>query len=97
MMNDIEKIWRDFEAKPFPEGYAGVEIEGIELASLDTFAAGCIDTFVRNEGRLDAGRISILKECAAELAIVAQKLEGEAQDYFEKLHLLTVKVLRLVE
>jgi hypothetical protein len=96
MMNDIEKIWRDFEAKPFPEGYAGVEVEGVELASLDTFASGCIDTFVRSKGRLDAGRVSVLKQCDKELGIVVKKLEGEAKDYFEQLHLLTDRVLRSV-
>jgi hypothetical protein len=42
-MIDIKEIWRDFEARPFPEGFAGVAVHGIELASLDSFAAGCIE------------------------------------------------------
>ena len=93
-MNDVEKIWRDFEAKPFPAGYAGVEVKGIELASLDTFAAGCIDAFVRNRGRLDLGRVSILKQCVSELGVVVKNLDGEAKDYFEQLRLLAERVLR---
>ena len=94
-MNNIEEIWRDFVAKPFPEGYAGVEVEGIELASLDTFAAGCIDTFLSNRGHLDAGRVSALKQCASELATVVKNLDGEAKGYFEQLHLITRQVLRV--
>lgn len=96
-MNNIEEIWREFEAEPFPEGYAGVEVEGVELAASDTFAAGCIDTFVSNGGRLDAGRVSVLKRCADELGIVIKGLDGEAKEYFERLHLLARQVLRLVE
>ena len=93
-MNSVEEARRDFAARPFPEGYAGVEVEGIELASLDTFAAGCIDTYVRSNGRLDAGRLSILKRCAAELEAVVNNLDGEAKEYFERLQLLSGEVLR---
>ena len=54
MMEDIEKSWNEFRDKPFPVAYAGVEVEGICLTSLDTFAAGRIDTFV-DRGHLDRG------------------------------------------
>ena len=96
MLNNIQKIWREFASRPFPEGCAGIEVQGIELASLDTFAAGCIDTFVSNNGCLDRERISILKQCAAEIEVVVPTLQGEAMDYFEQLQLLSQEVLRVV-
>ena len=95
-MKDIEKSWNEFRAKPFPEGYAGIEVEGIELASLDTFAAGCIDTFIHNNGHLDQQRISILKDCSKDLDIVVKHLEGEAKNYFGHLQSLSQQVLRAV-
>ena len=96
-MSDIGKMWRAFQAKPFPEGCAGVSIEGVELASLDTFAAGCIDTFVETRGRLNSRRISILRQCSKELEVVVKNLNGEARSYFEQLQSLSEKVLQSVK
>ena len=96
MLNNIQKIWRDFAVRPFPDGCAGVKVEGIELTSLDTFAAACIDNFVSNNGSLDRERISILKQCAEEIEVVVPTLQGDAMDYFEQLHLLSQEVLRVV-
>ena len=92
-MSDIEEAWDEFQSEPFPEGCAGLEVEGIELASLDTFAAGCVDAFVAGGGRLDPGRLSALRRCSDELGIVVQKLDGEAKVYFERLRSLAGKVL----
>ena len=92
MMKDVEKSCDEFRAKPFPEGYAGVEVEGICLASLDTFTAGCIDTFV-DKGCLDRRRISVLKDCAKDLNVVVEHLDGEAKYYFEHLRSLAEQVL----
>ncbi len=96
MLSNIQKIWQDFHSRPFPDGCAGVEIQGIELDALETYAAGCIDTFVNDNGRLDAERISILRQCADELEVVVLTLDGDARDYFEELGLLSQEVLRVV-
>jgi hypothetical protein len=96
-MGDIEKMWGDFQSKPFPEGCAGVSIKGVELTSLDTFAAGCIDTFVERRGRLDSRRVYILRQCSKELEIVVKNLDGEARSYFERLQSLSEKVLQSVK
>jgi hypothetical protein len=93
-MKSFEKIWQDFVSKPFPEGCRGVEVEGIELYSLETFAAGCIDTFIRN-GDIDSERITALRRCAEEIEVVVPRLEGEAEEYFGQLELLSREVLRL--
>jgi hypothetical protein len=95
-MNEIEKSWHHFLKKPFPEGIAGKEIEGIELAGLDSYSAGCIDTFIDNNGRLDQKRISVLQNCSKELDTVILHLDGEAKDYFEHLGNLAKQVLNAV-
>ena len=94
-MKGIEKSWSEFRAKPFPEGYAGVEVEGICLASLDTFSAGCIDTFV-GRGRLEQQQISSLKDCLKDLDLVVKHLDGEAKNYFDHLRSLANQVLHLI-
>jgi hypothetical protein len=91
-MKDIEKSWNEFRAKPFPEDYAGVEIESICLASLDTFSAGCIDTFIDRD-HLDRQQLSVLKDCTKDLNVVVKYLDGEAKDYFEHLRSLAKQVL----
>ncbi|HEY9402309.1 MAG TPA: hypothetical protein VIQ24_06425 [Pyrinomonadaceae bacterium] len=96
-MSDIKKMWGDFQARPFPEDCAGASIEGVDLTSLDTFAAGCIDTFVERKGRLDSRRISILRKCSKELEVVVKNLNGEARSYFEQLQSLSEKVLQSVK
>jgi len=44
VMNDIEERWRGIlKRRPFPRVYAGVEVEGIELVSLDTFCIAVLE------------------------------------------------------
>lgn len=95
-MKDIEESWNEFLEKPFPEDCVGLEVEGVELISLDTFSAGCIDTFIANRGSLDAQRILTLKDCLPELDKVVKHLKGDAKNYFEHLRLMSEEVLRNV-
>jgi hypothetical protein len=95
MMKEIEKSWNEFRDKPFPVAYTGMEVECICITTVDTFAAGCIDTFV-DRGRLDRRRISVLKDCAKDLGVVVKHLDGEAKDYFEQLRSLAEQVLSKV-
>ena len=95
-MNDVSEVktmWNEWKSIPFPSDYAGEDVEGICAVSLDTYTAGCIDTFISRKGSLDSKRISILKKCEKDLEIVTSKLEGEAKLYFEQLLLMTQKVL----
>jgi hypothetical protein len=92
-MNDIEISWRDFLEKPFPEVSAGVEIEGVDLAGLDTYTAGCVETFIERKGQLDRKRIHILQNCSRELDLAVSQLDGEAKIYFEHLRNLAKQVL----
>jgi hypothetical protein len=94
-MNEIKRLWVEFDARPFPPELTGAEeIDGINLASLDTFAAGCIDTFLERKACLDAQRTLVLEQCVRELAIIERNVTGDAKAYFVELRILSEKVLR---
>ena len=98
-MNDfaeIEKLWLEFRSLPYPESSAE-EVKGICVITLDTFTAGCIDTFISGKGRLDKKRKSILRQSQKELEIVVDNLSGEGKTYFEKLLNLTDKIVPALE
>jgi hypothetical protein len=98
LMNDVDEIkvmWDEWRAVPFPAEYAGKDVEGICVTSLDSYAAGCIDTFVTREGNLDAGRVSVLEGCRKDLMVVLSGLDGDARRYFECLLQIAEKVLSL--
>lgn len=89
-IKEIEIEWNLWKELPFPSEYASEEIAGICLVSLDTFTAGCIDTFISNRGYLDSRNISVLENNEKELKLVVDKLNKNAGNYFKKLlHLIT--------
>ena len=95
-LKEIRAMWDDWKAIPFPEGYGGEEVAGICVASLDTFTAGCIETFISSRGRLDSHRIAVLVQCRKELELVVNNLDGATQAYFKDLLLISERVLRLL-
>lgn len=85
IMEDLQLLWNTHVNAPFPAGIAGEEIEGEDLVSLDTFTAGCIDSFLANRGSLDEGRISALAKCFDGLTLVLPHLTGDAKEYYARL------------
>lgn len=96
VVDEIKAMWDEWKSMPFPSDYSGKDVEGICVTSLDSYAAGCIHTFISRKGSLDAHRISILENCKKELEIVVQSLDGEGRSYFERLLKLSKKVLSSV-
>ena len=88
-------MWDERKAIPFPSEYGGKDVAGICVTSLDTFAAGCIDTFISNNGRLDGSRISVLEQCKSDLEGVVSCLDGTAKNYLNDLLILVKRVLQL--
>lgn len=78
-------MWNEHSAAGFPEDVAGEEIDGVDLVLTDTFAAGCIDTFLGNKGTLAVDRVKILRKCVSDLEKVCPSLNGEASVYFVRL------------
>jgi len=92
-LSAIVNLWREHCAVPFPEGVAGQEIAGICVASLDTFAAGCIQSFVDFGGNLDDDKVTVLDSCRRDLSIVVKEMNGEAKEHIGRLEKLARMVL----
>ncbi len=92
---DLKERWNKFYLRPFPAGYGGTDVNGICVTSTDSYAAGCIDSFIKG-GSLDSKEISILQRCQDDLAVVLPGLEGQAQKYFSELAFLADEVLTQV-
>lgn len=90
----IQQLWKEHFSAPFPSGVAGKEVDGECLASLDTFAAGCIDTFLsRRTHTLDSRRLEVLTKCAQSLSRVCPQLPDEHRVYFDRLREISERVL----
>lgn len=75
------KVWRD---RPFPAEPDASSDLGFELRSIDTLAAGCLDTF-SGRGSLDEQRIVILEGCLHDLQPLLSQVPEAAVDYFTEL------------
>jgi hypothetical protein len=85
--------WDAWTEGPFPSDALDIEIDGIDLTSLDTVSAGCISAFVGNRGELDQERIEILRNCTSDLEIALGMLAGDIKVYFTELSERSHKVL----
>lgn len=95
--NKIRNRWENWMNLPFPDRASDVEIGKIYLMTIDTFAAGCIDTFVKNRGKLDEERIKILQGCKRDLDAVLHKLPIEISGYFAELADISSLVLKYLK
>lgn len=90
-MDIIKKLWRDYIKTPYPhEGH----VDDLELEILDTTTAGCISTFISNNGMLDHNKIEILQKCISELDSKIGDIPEPARNHFIQLHSLGEVVLR---
>jgi len=92
-MNEINKLWKEFQNIPFPKDLAGEEIDGVDLMSIDTFAASCISTYIENRGKLDNHRHAVLRECMSDLDKVINKIREEGEESFSLLYKLGTMIL----
>lgn len=95
--NELERLWDEFCKLPFPTKLVDENVNEIDLTTLDTFTAGCIDTFISRKGILDKKRKFALEEGLEELEIVVANLDGETKIYYEKLLNLVNKTLRFLQ
>jgi hypothetical protein len=88
IMVEIRRLWQEHCAVPFPAGCAGKEVDGICLVFLDSFAAGCIASFIAGDGHLDSTRAAVLRESYQQLTHVCDVLDGDANEYCRRLEKL---------
>ena len=82
----IQGLWRTHQDAPFPSDVVGVEIEGEDMVSLDSFTAGCISSFTGNRGSLSTEKTEVLVGCSRALALVLPHLSNETRIYYDRLH-----------
>jgi hypothetical protein len=85
----VKELWEEHLAAQFPAGYRGEEIAGVDMVLLDAEIAGCISSYLRSRGKLDADRLRITRTCRLHLDQVIPQLNGEAQRYYERLRILS--------
>ncbi len=96
-MNELQRLWGEHSAAIFPRGLAGMQVEGIDLASLDADITGCVATFARSGGTLDGEHIKALEVCHQNATKVAEGLSGEPRRYFERLRNLASVTLQYLK
>ncbi len=92
----IESLWQEHLAARSPPAHKGTEVGGIDLVLLDSVTAGCIQTFLSQDGRLDSRRSAALGLCCLDVVTVSAGLRGEPRNYFERLGRLARLVLTAV-
>lgn len=95
----IESLWKEFGRTPFPEeGKSFTSSNERDFTEIDTYAAGCIATFVHLKGRLDEERYDCLKTCSSDLSIAINELDaGTLKNYAEQLQFLSKSVLEYLD
>jgi len=89
---DAWKAWRE---RPFPSEVSTFDTGEVDVVFVDTFAAGCLDTYFAS-GHLDDQRISVMEECVRDLHRTLPRLSGETSKYFAELAALCRRVLAAV-
>ena len=65
-MDDLKKKWDAFKARPFPDELAGEDIQDVCITSLDTYVAGCIDSYITGK-TLGYEKTIILQKCLQDI------------------------------
>ncbi|MFJ9576280.1 hypothetical protein ACIRQF_07845 [Streptomyces sp. NPDC101191] len=82
----VSRLYREFMELPFPPRLAGADRAGFDLVMLDSDTAGCVFTWIRNGGELEARGRSTLLRCIARLDRVISVLgEADAPEYWHRL------------
>ncbi|MEV4195364.1 hypothetical protein [Streptomyces toxytricini] len=80
----LARLWEEHRRAPFPDGFRGVDVGGVDLVLLDAEVAG----LVRRElsGGLDDGGFAVLWRCIAALDRIVPLLHEEyCASYFARL------------
>ncbi|MFD8694884.1 hypothetical protein [Kitasatospora purpeofusca] len=85
----LARLWEEHLRAPYPDGFRGVDIEGVELILLDAAVAGLVQRELR--GGLDDGLIARLWACITDLDRIVP-LIGSAYCalYFARLRTMAV-------
>jgi hypothetical protein len=87
----VAQLWEAHMQAPFPARLRGAEIAGVDMVLLDADTAGCVKTWLDNNGRLDAWRRDVIASCLDELNRVTPHLADQDEAaYYNRLRELAV-------
>ncbi len=90
----VQHRWRDFLMLPFPENCADLDPNGICLASTNTFAAGCIASYVSSHTKLPPQQVAILHKCSDDVeTALSADIPAEVRVYFTELQAIARLVI----
>ena len=92
-LTDIKRMWQVHRRARFPAEARGRDIDGVDLARLDSLAAGCISSFLDDLGELDPKKARLLEDIAGQLQRVVPEMEASMRSYYENLAALIAAVL----
>ena len=93
--NLIRELWKDHNDAPFPKGFAGKDVSGIDFVMLDADVAGCVDSFL-SRGKLNLYQTAILGLSYRNLSYVIPTINDDGKEYFWRLERLAELVLKAV-
>ncbi|WP_158844938.1 hypothetical protein [Streptomyces sp. NRRL WC-3742] len=88
-VEQLQDRWDELRSRPFPPGFAGAEIAGVDLVMLDLNVAGLVHRALN--GGLDDDHVAHLWRCIADLDTVVPLIgEGNCAAYFAQVRATAV-------
>ena|SRR5689334_8422443 len=91
----ITELWQEHLAAPFPKGFRGKDVNGIDFVVLDATIAGCVDTFI-DRGTLSLYQSAMLGLSYQDVSYIVPILNEDGAAYFWRLQRLAELVLKAV-
>jgi len=91
----IADLWQEHLDTPFPKGFRGRNLDGVDFVMLDANIAGCVQTYVER-GKLNMFQMSMLGLSYRDATFVMPVLNDEGAAYFWRLERLAELVLKAI-
>lgn len=95
--SEIARLWQQHATAVFPDGYAGRQINGLDLPLLEAEIAGLIRIYMHTGMKLDTRQVKNLRERLIDLNTIILLMEHEELTYFDRLRTLANLVLQEIE
>lgn len=85
-LHAVAQLWEAHLQAPFPARLKGAEIAGADTVLLDADTAGCVKTWLDNNGRLDSRRRGVIASCLDELnRVMPHVVDQDEAVYYDRL------------
>jgi hypothetical protein len=92
----VSGLWDEHLRARFPPRLTGEDVAGRDMVLLDADVAGCISTWLSNDGQLDVHRRDVLARCLDDLDhVLAALSDRDERAYFAQLRDMAALALRV--